>query len=156
MSSEYFITRNCPEGFFPSVVASGCCLEFENKLLLLKRHPDKPQGSTWGVPGGKIEEGESIRDCVIREIQEEAGLDINDDGLKQIGSLFCRIPNGNRPLNYVFHLFLKTFTAFPELNIGLNEHVEAKWCTLEEALALELIVGGKEVLDYYKDATCLK
>ncbi len=156
MNSEYFIIRDCPEGFVPSVIAAGCCLVFEKKLLLLKRHPAKPQGNTWGVPGGKMEGEESVRDCAIREIREEAGLDIDDDGLTEIGSLYCRIPNGSQPLNYVFHLFQKTFADLPELNIGRDEHVESKWCTLEEALALDLIVGGQEVLDYYRDATCLK
>lgn len=33
------------------------------------RHPD-----TWGLPGGKIESGESIMDAIVRECQEELGF----------------------------------------------------------------------------------
>jgi 8-oxo-dGTP diphosphatase len=42
--------------------------------LLLLRHPQKPQGNTWGAPGGKIETGENPKEAVIREIREEIAV----------------------------------------------------------------------------------
>lgn len=147
--NNFFISRTKPDEFNPEVEAAGCCCSFEDKILLLKRHPNKPYGNTWGVPGGKMEKGEDMRSCAIREIQEEAGLDINDETLSFIGTLFCRIPGVDGPFEYVFHLFHKSFINLPELNIGLEEHLEAKWATMDEAFSLPLIVGGKEVLDYF-------
>lgn len=155
MSSEYFILRQAPENFKPTMIASGCCLTVDDKILLLKRHPEKAQGNTWGVPGGKIEENESIRECVIREIKEEAGVDIDDEALRFVGTLYCSVPEKGAPLHYIFHTFHKNFMILPELDIALNENVEAKWVTLEEGHLLPLMLGGKEVLEYYQEFICI-
>ncbi len=49
-------------------------LDEEDRMLLVKQqHEDK---EIWMVPGGGIEEGENAAEAAIREVKEEAGLDI--------------------------------------------------------------------------------
>lgn len=47
----------------------------EGKVLAVHLNKEKPEG-VWVMPGGKIEDNESARNCVIREAKEELGIDI--------------------------------------------------------------------------------
>lgn len=135
-----------PPNFFPKVEVSGCFCEWENKFLLLKRHTNRPQGDTWGLPAGKLESGESARSAVIREVREETGLNINDQHLKEVCKFYIRLSN----LDYIFHLFQFPFNSQPKLFLNQEEHVEAQWMTFEQALTLDLIQGGEEIIDHYR------
>lgn len=46
----------------------------DNKVLLTQRWPGRNLGLTWEFPGGKVEEGESDRDALERELEEELGI----------------------------------------------------------------------------------
>lgn len=147
MTVKCVIYTEKPAGFRPAVEAAGCFCKFEEKLLFAKRHPEKAQGNTWSIPGGKIERGESPRTAIIREMVEETGLDIDEEDLETIGTLYCRLPY----MDYIFHLFVKEYRALPEIDLHLDEHLEYRWVTFEEALELSLIPGGAETLHYYRE-----
>ncbi|PTI96048.1 ADP-ribose pyrophosphatase [Staphylococcus simulans] len=57
----------------PKHIVSASCVVIndENKILLIK----SPLRG-WEIPGGQIENGETIREGVIREVKEEAGVTI--------------------------------------------------------------------------------
>lgn len=46
------------------------------RVLICRRPMEKSCGGMWEFPGGKLEEGESLQDCLVREIHEELDLDI--------------------------------------------------------------------------------
>lgn len=45
-----------------------------NRYLFLLRNKNRQQGH-WGIPGGKIDAGETVIQALVREIQEEIGVD---------------------------------------------------------------------------------
>ncbi len=138
-----------PPDFCPRVWVAGCYCEFEDKILILKRSPHKLQGDTWGIPGGKLDEGETPRTAVIREVFEEVGIRINEDKLEEIDEMYIRGPQ----MDYIFYRFRVRFVTLPVIDLSLDEHVEAAWLTIEEAIKLPLIYGGVEALLSYQKFT---
>ena len=61
---------SCP---FPHLTVDGLVLNFQRKILLLKRkiYPFK---NSWVLPGGFVEYGERVEEAIVREIKEETGL----------------------------------------------------------------------------------
>jgi len=57
-------------------VAAGILLDAQGRYLLGQRPEGKPYAGYWEVPGGKIENGESVFAALKRELQEELGIDI--------------------------------------------------------------------------------
>lgn len=142
---QYTVYYTKPTDFEMHVEASGCYLWCNNRLLLLKRHHDKPQGGTWGVPGGKLEPQETPKEAVIREIHEEIGVDISQ-GVSYINTLYVALPH----VSYGFHMYYKRYDTYPKLSLQLEENVEARWVECNEALMLPLVTAGKEALDLFQ------
>lgn len=143
---EYTVYTEQPLDFTANAQAAGCYLWCKDKLLLLRRHKNKPQGGTWGVPAGKLEANESAKEAVIREIEEEVDVDISKD-THEIGKLYIKLSDGC----YIYHMFYKQFVTFPVVGLAIEENDETRWVTVEEALCLPLISGGKEALMVFQN-----
>ena len=60
-----------------NIVDVGCAvITKEGKVLIAQRKEDDHLGGYWEFPGGKREEGESLEACLIREAEEELGIQI--------------------------------------------------------------------------------
>ena len=51
------------------IAAGGLVFNDKNELLMIFRR------GKWDLPKGKLDEGETIEDCAIREVKEETGLE---------------------------------------------------------------------------------
>jgi ADP-ribose pyrophosphatase YjhB (NUDIX family) len=74
--------------------------------VLLQRRDDNGK---WGLPGGGVEPGESVRVAIIREVREETGLDVEPVRLVGVYSdpahhQIVTYPDGN-VIHYVSSVF---------------------------------------------------
>lgn len=47
-----------------------------HKIFICQRPEGKPQAGFWEFPGGKQEPGESVEDCLRRELKEELNINV--------------------------------------------------------------------------------
>lgn len=72
-------------------VAIAIIINQENQVLIARRASHQDQGGKWEFPGGKVEEGESSQDALIREIKEE--VDVQIESVKLITNISHRYEN---------------------------------------------------------------
>jgi 8-oxo-dGTP pyrophosphatase MutT (NUDIX family) len=128
------IYREKPEGFSSRFDVVSCFLEYDGKILLLLRQDHKPQGNTWGVPAGKVDEGESKEDSISREIFEETGYEVDGD-IDFFTTLYVRYPE----YDFMYHIFHHRADGKPTIKVSPNEHKAFQWVSPQDALRLPLI-----------------
>ncbi len=65
---------------------AGCLVEKDGKYLLIKE-AEKKHYDQYNLPGGAVEEGETIQDAAIREVKEETGYDVELTGALPIQTI---------------------------------------------------------------------
>jgi len=95
--NKKFNCRECAFIYFHNVAAAvGAILEYDDKIVLLKRAREPGKGKL-DLPGGFVDPKESAEQALIREIKEE--LNINLNGSKYLGSY----PNIYKYENVLYH-----------------------------------------------------
>ena len=90
-------TRRAPK---PHVdVAAGLIRDGAGRLLIAQRPLDGLLGGLWEFPGGKVEAGESLAQCLRRELREELAIDV------AVGSLFARVDHAFTHFKITLHAF---------------------------------------------------
>ncbi len=98
----------------------------DGKVLAAQRGYGDFKGG-WEFPGGEVEPGESLKDAIVREIQEEmeATIEVGE----KIGTVEYDYPN--------FHLKMHCFWAtVKEGKLKLLEHDGAIWLDKENILTV--------------------
>ncbi|MEP7136942.1 MAG: NUDIX domain-containing protein [Chloroflexota bacterium] len=113
------------------------------KILLTKREDFE----VWCLPGGGVEEGESLAEAGIREVKEETGLDVE---LTRLVGVYSRMGGGMHDVHAVL------YAAKPlggELKTQPNEVIEIAYFPFEQLPAEMLFGHKKRIRDAITDVT---
>lgn len=69
-------------------IAARALVVKENKLLLVSN-----EGDFWYTPGGRLNANETLSDCIVREVKEETGIDIQASEIISVYDFFDRKNN---------------------------------------------------------------
>lgn len=104
----------------------------DDKMLAVK---ELDGGDWWAIPGGGVEYGESLKDCLLREIKEEIGVtssSVSSD-FQIIHYDIGKVVNGVPRMNVFFKVSL------PKDEIIKTNHVEKwGWFTVDDFMELEM------------------
>jgi ADP-ribose pyrophosphatase YjhB (NUDIX family) len=123
-------------GRTPTVSAAA----FRGNEVLLVKHGEAASHLTgvYGLPGGRLEEGESLLDAAAREFEEETGLTAERDSMKEISTVF----NGDiqrksgEILETAWHVFgIQNFTG----ELRETDETSPEWVEIETMASLNLL-----------------
>lgn len=116
-------------------------IEHEGEILCVQKGEHKYDylRYKYEFPGGKVESDERDEDALIREIDEELGLNI------MVGRKIAVV-------NHQYIDFMITLIAFQcytsSRNIQLTEHIHALWLPRKKLRILEWAAADRPILDY--------
>lgn len=113
-------------------------LNNEHKVLLHLRDdkPEIPYPNRWGLPGGHIDESETPEECILREMQEELGLTL------QNVRLFAAVER-----TYGMEHTYWVRANFQPDDILLSEGQGVQWFSYPEIQKMPLIYEDNRILD---------
>lgn len=142
-----YIAPTPPENFLPATEVVACFCHWQERFLFLLRQSNKLQGDTWCLPGGKVEQEETLKKAIHREVQEEVGITLTEQCVSFLKSLFVRVPN----IEYTLHLFYADLHQEDFcIHLNLEEHSKYCWLFLSEAKKLPLIETGQELIAIFE------
>ena len=116
----------------PIVIVVACALIDEDGALLIARRPaGRPLAGLWELPGGKVEAGEDPEDALIRELNEELGIEIAKADLA--------------PLTFASHAYSDFHLLMPvylcrrwQGNVAAIEGQELRWVQADALAAYDM------------------
>lgn len=112
------------------------CIAFdeERKVFVAHRNPVGQMGNRWEFPGGKVEEGETDQEAIVREFKEEFGVEVKVG--PAITETFFK-HNDDIVALHAYQIFLP-HNGLDEKFV-LTEHTEYKWVELSEIPTLDFV-----------------
>ena len=115
------------------VPAAGVVCVRDGEVLLIRRGTP-PRLGEWSLPGGRVEWGESVQACALRELAEETGVEADLVGLIDVvdGQF---LGGGGQPARHYVLIDYAARWLSGEPEAG-DDASDARFFTVDEALAL--------------------
>ncbi|MEC0269430.1 (deoxy)nucleoside triphosphate pyrophosphohydrolase [Paenibacillus anseongense] len=104
-------------------IVAAALLINEGKILIAQRKSSDKLAGKWEFPGGKQEPGESLVECLKREINEEFGIDV------KVGEFFDQNTYHYESGSIELHAYWCTWTSGEMIPV---DHDDVRWVSIDE------------------------
>ncbi|MEL4897001.1 8-oxo-dGTP diphosphatase MutT [Crocosphaera sp. Alani8] len=112
-------------------------------LILIDRRLDKGSlGGLWEFPGGKIEQGETVEDCIKREIKEEIDIEI------EVGENLVNLNHDYTDFKVTLYVHICRYLTGEPKPI---ECQEIRWVRLEEIEQFSFPKANAKIIEMLKN-----
>jgi len=115
---------------------AGIAIE-RGKVFIARRKAGGDLGEKWEFPGGKVEEGETDEDALIREYREEFGVAV------ETGPLLAASEFTHKGCKFLLNAYRIFFT---DCHFTMTEHSEWRWAALTEIETLDFAGSDRRLL----------
>lgn len=122
------------------IVGTAIIVDEKGRILIGQRPEGKALPGLWEFPGGKLEESETIEQCIIREIKEE--LNVCCEVGKFLLSVSKEYEHGD------FKLMVYEATIKDMEHLKANVHQDLRWVTPKEMNDYEFPPADVEIIEY--------
>jgi 8-oxo-dGTP diphosphatase len=122
-----------------------CGLIIRNeKVLICRRKEGKSLAGYWEFPGGKIEPGETVEECLMRELKEELGLEV------EIKRHFLTVTHAYSETTIKLSSFI---CGCSDAEIVLTDHDAYKWVEVSELMNWRLAPADVAIAEALQNLT---
>lgn len=115
-----------------AIVFSSHHADQQDRILLVQRASHDSMPDRWEIPGGAIDDGETVLAGLAREVWEESGLEVSGLGAAAWGGEVFRTRGGKHVCKFTFVVEAKDSS---EVRLDPNEHQDYVWATEAECRA---------------------
>lgn len=119
-------------------VAVVAVIKWQDKFLIVKRGPGVSNPNKWCVPCGYLDWNESASECVIREVYEESGLNLENYKTTGVESPYELVtePDVNWKQDIAIHFLVNIESETEPITdfsiVSDEETLDIKWISVEE------------------------
>lgn len=131
----------------PEVAVGAVALGSDGLLLVRRGHG--PAAGTWSVPGGRVRQGETLHEAVVREVSEETGLQV---AVERFLGWVERMDDGPPAAHFVILDFEVTPLDAEVALLAGDDAAEVAWVPVADLSEYRLAPG---LLDFLEESGAL-
>ena len=127
------------------LVVAAVLVNEQGKILLAQRPEGKRLAGKWEFAGGKVEEGETPEQAMVRELREELAIDVRTEDLENFWFLSHPYPE------FDFHLLMPVYICRKWQGTPQPlEHAALRWEYAHDMHKLDMIEADGELVEQLK------